>query len=98
MKWFEDEEYLNLTETERYEMFLRAKRLTIHMSDHECPLCGSNFIDNGLFVCQHCGSLKPIEEQSPYDSELCYHCDPACMNEIIYESEVNFKIDKNNDK
>lgn len=91
--WLFDSEYMKLTERDKYEIYTQYKLLKITKGDTECPLCGCSFSDNGLFVCDDCGRLLDIEQESRWVDHLCVDCFNASSDDKAYEDAVNQKID-----
>lgn len=62
-----------------------------------CPLCGSYYDDNDMFVCDECGTLLPTDEQCKEhehgDMTVCKECCVECSRQSAYEDAVNQKID-----
>ena len=72
--WIEDKRYLALSERDKYNIYLRNRRLQIHKNDTECPLCGCDFDSNELFVCSECGSLMSKDCESMTNPGECIYC------------------------
>ncbi len=62
--------------------------------DTACPICGRELSESDLFVCCDCGSLLPLDEESPYTSGVCRDCDKICREQAAYEDAVNAEIDR----
>ncbi len=62
-----------------------------------CPLCGSEYSENELFVCDECGSLLSTEEKCREHDHgslsLCKDCCSNCSANRAYEDAVNREID-----
>ena len=65
----------------------------LNAGDTECPICGTMLWERGLFVCEQCGRLLSVDEESPYENYVCKDCDPIYKDQKAYEEAVNAKID-----
>lgn len=69
----------------------------IERGQTQCPLCGSYYDDNKLFVCDECGNLLPANEQCAehvhVDMAICKDCCLECSKQKAYEDAVNQTID-----
>lgn len=61
----------------------------------ECPLCGCDFFDNNLFVCEECGELKERDELCPDHNylDICKDCCEICKEENAYNDYIDSLID-----
>lgn len=70
------------TEERLTAIIKRNNRMTIDTGDIECPLCGCNFKENFLFVCDKCGQLYDIDEMCTdhhdSDEKVCIDCCDKC--------------------
>lgn len=76
------------------------QEMQINRGDTCCPLCGCEFGENDLFVCNECGELLSIDEKCTehYDVDICKECCDICSKEKAYEEAVNAKIDETRGK
>lgn len=69
----------------------------VKMGQKVCPLCGSEYSENELFVCDECGQLlnekERCDEHYDYDRNVCKECCTTCRNQKAFEESVNAKID-----
>ena len=87
-----DGKLVTLAELKTAYRFWREYHWDKHTTD--CPMCGTDLNSAGLFVCEVCGELLPIEEESPYATGVCRECDELYQDEKAYEEAVNAKIDE----
>lgn len=84
-----------LNQLRRYIKFYESHQIEI--GQEQCPLCGSYYGDNHLFVCEECGELLSTEEQSSsYDEEernVCKECCTISRLDKNYEDAVNSTLD-----
>lgn len=94
MPWYDDPTYRALNERDKYDIYLRNKRMHIGVGSRECPLCGIDFNECDLFVCDVCGNLESIENESPYNPGICQDCDEQCRSERALEEHINEKMEE----
>ena len=64
-----------------------------------CPLCGCDLHDNGLFCCNDCAEILPIEDKCEiHNTDVCKDCCPQCKEERMYWDSINSEIDKRRGK
>lgn len=66
-------------------------------NETECPLCQCDLEENGLFVCERCEEILPLDEKcyehnSDYGT-VCKDCCEHCQEQKAYEDAVNLEID-----
>lgn len=71
-----------------------------HITGHEtrCPLCDSDLEENGVFVCEECCEILPLEERCNSflhnHGDVCNDCCREKPDNSSYEEHINTKIDK----
>lgn len=70
----------------------------IRRGDTSCPLCGSKFVDNDLFVCDECGRLCH-EHHRCYDHygetvHICKDCCGTCSEKMKEQDAYNAMIEE----
>lgn len=67
-----------------------------------CPLCGSYYDDNDMFVCDECGELfnrdELCKEHDHGDMRVCKECCDRCNEDKAYWDAVNLEIDRKRGK
>lgn len=67
-------------------------------NETQCPLCGCDLEENGLFVCERCEQILEVEKECyEHDSDygtVCKECCDHCQEQKAYEDAVNAKIDE----
>ena len=58
-----------------------------------CPLCGCDFADNNLFVCEDCNKLLETEERCEYHHDSTDNICKSCCEECQQEQWENDSID-----
>ena len=90
-----DGKYYSLTQLQRYIRFYDEHQIKAGQTC--CPLCGSEYDENGLFVCDCCGNLlnkdERCKEHDYGDQDVCKECCSFCQHDRAFEDAVNHKID-----
>lgn len=74
------------------------KKMQFTSDTAECPLCGCDLFDNGLFVCSKCGELKVIEDDectahNEFGEPICKDCCEMCQDEKWQNDMDNLDFD-----
>lgn len=94
---FIDGKSYTLKQLRRYIEFYNDHQITI--GQEACPLCGSYYDENGLFICEECGALLSIEEDKCIKHEhdnivVCKNCCDVCQREKARIDDENLRIDQ----
>lgn len=92
---FIDGKSYTLKQLRRYINFYNDHQ--IERGQTQCPLCGSYYDDNKLFVCDECGNLLSADEEctehNHWDMTVCQECCLECSKQKACDESVNHKID-----
>lgn len=91
-----DGKLVTLAELKNAYRFWREYHL--NAGDKECPICGSDLWERGLFVCEDCGKLKYAEDESPYEEWVCKDCDELYQQDKNFDEAVDAEIDRRRGK
>lgn len=91
-----DGQYYTLKQLQRYINFYDEHQ--IKAGQTTCPLCGSEYAENGLFICDCCGNLLNTDEMCKEhnwdgNEDVCQECCSFGQHERAFEDAVNHKID-----
>lgn len=91
-----DGKFYTLKQLQRYIKFYNDHQ--IERGQTQCPLCGSYYDENEMFVCDECGELLTTDEQClEHDHSnvtVCKECCNECRKQRAFEDVVNSKIDE----
>lgn len=76
------------------------QKMQLHGGETICPLCGCDFADNDLFVCEECEQLLSIDEMCKEHNlgGICQECCDECREQKAFEDAVNLEIDRKRGK
>lgn len=90
-----DGKFYTLKQLQRYIQFYNKHQITAGQT--RCPLCGSYYDENELFVCAECGELQNADEKcTAHDhggATVCRACCAQCAEQEAFADAVNRKID-----
>jgi hypothetical protein len=75
------------------------EKMQVDGETYSCPLCGCDFIDNNLFVCETCNQILDNEEKCTEhtDEHICKECCEYCQKEVAYDDYIDSLIDADRD-
>ncbi len=93
---FIDGKFYTLKQLQRYIRFYNDHQ--VERGQTSCPLCGCEYAENNLFVCDECGNLFSIDEQcvehEHSDMSICQECCDKCKEQKAFDEAVSSKIDQ----
>lgn len=62
----------------------------------ECPLCGCDFHDNEIFVCEVCKEIYHIDDKcnDHNEKDVCKNCCEECTKYDDFYNDIDSKIDR----
>lgn len=75
------------------------KKYHLMGGETRCPLCDSDLEENGVFVCEKCCEILPLEEKCKnsehnHNGDCCEDCCVESSDDKSYEEALNTRIDK----